>query len=157
RRPGRARGRRQRSDEPARLPRRARALVEDGRGREAARGGARSGARVAGASRAADTMMQSPRSRVAAIAVLALLTAVPFAFAAGHSVVAQGASPKPVVLKRATVVVPDVTGQPYVFAKGALEDAGFAWHVANGKGFAANTVASQSPAPGTRLVDTGAP
>ena len=101
--------------------------------------------------------MQSPRRRVVAIAVLTLLTAVPFAFAAGHRVVTPRAPMTPVVQKRVTVVVPDVLGQPYVFAKGALEDAGFSWYVANGNGFAANTVVSQTPAPGTRLVDTGAP
>jgi hypothetical protein len=57
-----------------------------------------------------------------------------------------------------TLVVPKVRGQAYVFAKGILEDAGFAWKVTGGvNGFAANIVAGQSPAPGTRLVDTGAP
>jgi hypothetical protein len=56
------------------------------------------------------------------------------------------------------LVVPDVEGQAFVFAKGALEDAGFAWQVVGSvHGFAANTVVSQSPAPGTRLIDTGAP
>ena len=45
-----------------------------------------------------------------------------------------------------------------MFAKGALEDAGFAWHV-NGKvhGYSTNTVATQTPAAGTKLLDTGAP
>jgi PASTA domain len=57
-----------------------------------------------------------------------------------------------------TVVVPDVTGQAFVFAKGALEDAGFAWKVAGSvHGYAANRVVSQSPAAGTKLKDTGAP
>jgi PASTA domain len=57
-----------------------------------------------------------------------------------------------------TLVVPKVRGQAYVFAKGILADLGFAWRVTGGvNGFAANLVASQSPAPGTRLVDTGAP
>jgi PASTA domain len=101
--------------------------------------------------------MQSHRRRVAAIAVLAVLTAVPFAFASGGHMAAPTAPPRPVVQQRAALVVPDVLGQPYVFAKGALEDAGFSWYVASGKGFAANTVVSQRPAPGTRLVDTGAP
>jgi PASTA domain len=56
------------------------------------------------------------------------------------------------------VVVPDVRRQPYVFAKGILGDAGFAWKVSGAvKGFASNLVASQSPLPGTRVVDTGAP
>ena len=79
-------------------------------------------------------------------------------FASNHS--ARATSPPPlrvVVPKPSTLVVPNVLGQPYVFAKGALEDAGLAWHVVNNKGFAANTVISQSPAPGTKLVDTGAP
>src|SRR5262249_8051846 len=55
---------------------------------------------------------------------------------------AAAAEPAPHVL-----VVPDLTGQAYVFAKGELEDAGFAW-VVDGpvKGFAANTVAARPPA-----------
>jgi hypothetical protein len=57
-----------------------------------------------------------------------------------------------------TLVVPKVRGQAYVFAKGILADSGFAWRVTGRvNGFAANLVTSQSPAPGTRLVDTGAP
>lgn len=53
--------------------------------------------------------------------------------------------------------VPDVTGDAYVFAKGILEDAGFAWQVAGAQGFAVNTVSGQSPAAGTIVIDTGAP
>jgi hypothetical protein len=57
-----------------------------------------------------------------------------------------------------TVVVPDVTGQAFVFAKGALEDAGFAWNVVGSvHGYAVNRVVSQTPAAGTKLKDTGAP
>jgi hypothetical protein len=57
-----------------------------------------------------------------------------------------------------TVVVPDLTGQAFVFAKGTLEDGGFAWRVVGGvHGFAANRVVTQSPAAGTKLQDTGAP
>jgi hypothetical protein len=57
-----------------------------------------------------------------------------------------------------TVVVPDLTGQAFVFAKGTLEDGGFAWRVLGGvHGFAANRVVAQSPAAGTKLQDTGAP
>ena len=56
------------------------------------------------------------------------------------------------------MLVPDVTGQAFVFAKGTLEDTGFAWRVAGSvHGFAVNKVATQSPAPGTRVKDTGAP
>jgi cell division septation protein DedD len=56
------------------------------------------------------------------------------------------------------LVVPDLRRQAFVFAKGALQDAGFAWQVVGGvRGFAANVVVGQSPAAGTRLFDTGAP
>jgi hypothetical protein len=51
-----------------------------------------------------------------------------------------------------------VTGQAYVFAKGILEDAGFAWRVAGSvRGYAGNRVLAQSPAAGTRVANTGAP
>jgi PASTA domain len=62
------------------------------------------------------------------------------------------------VVTKPTVVVPDVTGQAFVFAKGSLEDAGFAWQV-SGKvhGYSTNTVATQRPEAGTKLIDTGAP
>jgi hypothetical protein len=56
------------------------------------------------------------------------------------------------------LVVPDVRKQAYVFAKGTLGDAGFSWRVAGSvQGYSSNTVASQSPLAGTRVVDTGAP
>src|SRR5207253_2695336 len=56
------------------------------------------------------------------------------------------------------LVVPNVSGQAYVFAKGTLQDAGFAWRVEGAvRGYAANTVVEQRPAAGLRVVDTGAP
>jgi hypothetical protein len=56
------------------------------------------------------------------------------------------------------LVVPTVTGQVFVFAKGILEDSGFAWRVTGSvHGYPGNRVVSQSPAPGTKVVDTGAP
>ena len=56
------------------------------------------------------------------------------------------------------MTIPDVRGQAYVFAKGTLEEAGFAWRVAGAvQGYPANTVVSQAPAAGTRIVDTGMP
>lgn len=65
----------------------------------------------------------------------------------------QAAPTKPHVL-----VVPDVRHQVFVFAKGMLEDDGFAWRVTGSvHGYAPNRVISQSPAAGTRVVDTGAP
>ena len=57
-----------------------------------------------------------------------------------------------------TVTVPDVAGQAFVFAKGTLEDGGFAWRVVGSvHGYAADRVVSQTPAAGTKLKDTGAP
>jgi hypothetical protein len=56
------------------------------------------------------------------------------------------------------IVVPDVRHQAYVFAKGTLGDTGFGWRVQGAvKGYASNLVVSQTPAPGTRVLDTGAP
>jgi len=94
---------------------------------------------------------------VAVLVVAGLAGTATLTYAAGRdagSVAgASGASaPKP------PLVVPNVAGQAFVFAKGALEDAGFAWRVDGSvHGYAANTVVSQSPAAGSRLVDTGAP
>lgn len=57
-----------------------------------------------------------------------------------------------------TLVVPRVAGQAYVFAKGILQDGGFAWRVAGPvQGFAADTVVGQDPAAGSIVLDTGAP
>jgi PASTA domain len=56
------------------------------------------------------------------------------------------------------LTVPNVLRQPYVFAESTLSDAGFAWHVkGSAHGYASNLVVSQTPAPGTRVVDTGLP
>jgi hypothetical protein len=102
--------------------------------------------------------MDSPLRRITAIVLLAFLTAVPFAFAADPPrAVRPKATLRPATRELPTLVVPDVQGQAYVFAEGALEDAGFSWYVAGGNGFAANTVVTQSPAPGTRVLDNGAP
>jgi hypothetical protein len=103
--------------------------------------------------------MDSPLRRIAVIALLSFLTAVPFAFASEP--VSASTTPK-APLRSAThapvtLVVPDVQGQAYVFAEGALEDAGFSWYVTGRNGFSSSTVVAQSPAPGTRVVDTGAP
>jgi hypothetical protein len=57
-----------------------------------------------------------------------------------------------------TLTVPQVTGQAYVFAKGILQDGGFAWQVIGAvKGYAPNTVAGQQPSAGSVVLDTGAP
>jgi len=99
--------------------------------------------------------MASPFRRILAIVTLCFATAAPFTRAAEpRAPLPKSKHPAPA---RPTLVVPNVQGQAYVFAKGILEDAGFAWHVTGGNGFAANTVVSQSLKPGTRVRDTGAP
>jgi hypothetical protein len=95
--------------------------------------------------------------RLAVVGAVLLLASATLAVGAAKRMAAvpQGA-PAPVPV--ATVVVPDVTGQAFVFAKGTLEDTGLAWKV-TGKvhGYAANKVSRQVPAAGTKLKDTGAP
>jgi hypothetical protein len=59
---------------------------------------------------------------------------------------------------RQTLVVPDVTKSAFVFAKTALTDDGFGWRVVGRiGGYSSSLVVAQSPAPGTRVLDTGAP
>ncbi len=97
--------------------------------------------------------------RIAAIVTLGVLTTATLTWAAEKKLTApKPVQVSPVATQAAVIVVPDVRGQAYVFAKGILEDNGFAWRVSGGAGgYAANTVAGQSPAPGTHVVDTGAP
>src|SRR5918996_2352166 len=97
--------------------------------------------------------------RLAVLVVIWLLGAASFRFAAGSKQPAQSEpATKSAPEKPKVLVVPDVRGQTYVFAKGMLEDGGFAWRVEGEvDGFAANTVAVQNPAPGVRVVDNGAP
>jgi hypothetical protein len=95
--------------------------------------------------------------RLAVIGLVLLLASATLAVGAAKRLTAvpKGA-PAPVSVP--AMLVPDVTGQAFVFAKGTLEDTGFAWRVAGSvHGFAANQVATQTPAPGTRVKDTGAP
>lgn len=99
--------------------------------------------------------MASPFRRIIAILTLCFATAAPFTRAAEPSAPLPKARHR--MPMRPALVVPNVQGQAYVFAKGVLEDAGFAWHVIGGNGFAANTVVTQSLKPGTRVRDTGAP
>jgi len=95
--------------------------------------------------------------RLVVVGIVLLLASATLAVGAAKRLTAvpKGAS-APVTVP--PLLVPDVTGQAFVFAKGTLEDTGFAWRVVGSvHGFAANKVASQSPAPGTKVKDTGAP
>ena len=96
-----------------------------------------------------------------ALAVAAFVTAATAGVAWAASQGLPQAQQAPAAAKPAVpqpLVVPDVRREAFVFAKSTLQEAGFAWRV-KGRvhGFPANTVVSQSPAPGTRLVDTGSP
>jgi hypothetical protein len=96
--------------------------------------------------------------RFAVLVVVLLLATAAATFAAQRQIVATPAAEPAPSEAPEVLVVPDVRGQAYVFAKGILEDGGFAWRVEGSVlGFAANTVATQTPGPGTRVIDTGAP
>jgi beta-lactam-binding protein with PASTA domain len=97
--------------------------------------------------------------RIGALALAGIAATAGVSWAASHGVPTTGTTPTVTrVAPPAPLVVPDVRKLAFVFAKGELEDAGFAWTVAGSvHGYAANTVVSQTPAPGTKVVDTGAP
>lgn len=98
--------------------------------------------------------------RLVVLTLVVLLATTTLTFAAENRTVAAAKKPAvaPVKTGPKLLVVPNVEKQVYVFAKGTLEEAGFAWKVVGGvAGYSANRVAVQSPAPGTRVIDTGAP
>jgi hypothetical protein len=97
--------------------------------------------------------------RAVILALLWILGTAAFTFAADSTIVGPSHPSTPAAAaKPAELVVPSVTGQAYVFAKGILEDAGFAWHVSGSvHGYSSNRVLTQSPVAGTRVLDTGAP
>jgi beta-lactam-binding protein with PASTA domain len=95
---------------------------------------------------------------VAVIVLVALGATAGLTLAAGSTVASAPAVPTVNTTPPAPLVVPDVRNQAFVFAKGTLADAGFAWRVAGSvQGYAANIVIGQSPAAGTHVIDTGAP
>jgi hypothetical protein len=97
--------------------------------------------------------------RVGVIALAIVLVSGTLAFAASSTLSTPAApAPAPAGAEPQPLVVPDVRKQAYVFAKGTLEQDGFAWRVEGSvPGYAANVVVSQSPAPGSRVEPDGAP
>ena len=97
--------------------------------------------------------------RFVALPLAALLGTATLTFAANSQLTTPDTPAEPAAASVPDdLIVPDVRRQAFVFAKGTLEDSGFSWKVTGSvKGFAANIVAAQSPAPGTRVVDTGSP
>jgi len=98
--------------------------------------------------------------RAVIVAIIWVLGTAAFTLAADNTIVGP-ATPDPATgaaKAQTELVVPSVSGQAYVFAKGILEDAGFAWRVVGSvHGFSSNRVMTQSPSAGTRVLDTGAP
>src|SRR5665213_1007127 len=91
--------------------------------------------------------------RLLALTAVWLLATTALTYAAAKRINTPTAAPTLTTATTAAaptmLVVPDVRRQAYVFAKGALSDAGFAWRVDGAvQGYPANTVVSQSPAPG---------
>jgi PASTA domain len=96
--------------------------------------------------------------RVVVVSVVWILASGTLTFAAERQLYAHVAAKAAAPATRPTLVVPDVRSQAFIFAKGILADGGFAWHVVGPvHGYSTNLVASQEPAPGTKLDDTGAP
>jgi len=96
--------------------------------------------------------------RIVALAAILVLGSATISFAAETQFSAPPTSNEVEVAAPKLITIPDVRGQAYVFAKGTLEEAGFAWRVVGSvQGYPANNVASQTPAAGTRIVDTGMP
>ena len=94
--------------------------------------------------------------RVTAVAAAVLLVSATISLAAdkpvAHKPAAHTAKP------RRCSSSPTSASQVFVFASGALEDAGFGWKVRGSvHGYPANVVSAQQPKPGTRVIDTGAP
>ena len=96
--------------------------------------------------------------RMAVIGLVWLFATGTLTYAAGSKLTTPAKVPVAVATPRPTLVVPDIRGQAFVFAKGILEDGGFGWRVTGSvQGYASNVVATQQPAAGTRVEDTGAP
>jgi hypothetical protein len=96
--------------------------------------------------------------RAVVVVLVWMLATAAFTMAADRQIVGPSASTATKPAPAPPLEVPGVTGQAFVFAKGMLEDAGFAWRVVGSvHGYAGNTVLSQTPAAGTKVVNTGAP
>ena len=95
--------------------------------------------------------------RVVALVVFCALASIAVTIAIAHI---NSSEPKQQVKipPPPTKLVPNVIGQPYVFAESTLQQDGFGWKVVGAvDGWAGVTVSSQTPVPGIKVVDTGAP
>lgn len=95
--------------------------------------------------------------RLTAVAAAGLLVSATISLAADKPAAMQKPANQSQSAQR-VMVVPDVRNQMFVFASGMLEDGGFGWKVRGSVGgYPSNVVSSQSPKPGTHVLDTGAP
>ena len=91
-----------------------------------------------------------------AVAAAGLLVSATISLAADKPTLAK--KPAHAAKPQQVMVVPDVRGQLFVFASGALEDGGFGWKVRGGvEGYPSNLVVAQAPQPGTHVLNTGNP
>jgi beta-lactam-binding protein with PASTA domain len=96
--------------------------------------------------------------RVLAVATAGLLVSATISLAADTPTTAARKPAGHTMKNQQVMVVPNVTGQLFVFASGSLEDAGFGWKVRGAVGgYQSNLVVSQSPKGGAHVVDTGEP
>jgi len=94
--------------------------------------------------------------RLTAVAAAGLLVSATISLAADKP--AKVSAPAHAVQRQQVLVVPEVRHQLFVFASGILEDGGFGWKVRGSVGgYPANVVVSQTPKPGTHVLNTGAP
>lgn len=95
--------------------------------------------------------------RLLVVGLVLLLASATLAVGAAKRLTAVPQS-APAPVAPAPMTVPDLSGQAFVFAKGTLEDSGFAWQVVGPvHGYSVNKVVNQSPPPGTKVRDTGSP
>ena len=94
--------------------------------------------------------------RLTAVAAAGLLVSATISLAADKPTTANKPARHAATAQR-VMIVPDVRGQLFVFASGALEDGGFGWKVRGAEGYPANVVVAQSPNPGAHVLDNGAP
>ena len=94
--------------------------------------------------------------RLTAVAAAGLLVSATISLAADKPTMAK--KPAHAAKPQQVMVVPDVRGQLFVFASGALEDSGFGWKVRGSvEGYSSNLVVDQAPKPGTHVLNTGNP
>jgi hypothetical protein len=101
--------------------------------------------------------MQITRGWVVALVAICVLGLTGLTIAASRS---SSSKPSHVIetTKLPTKIVPDVVGQPYVFAESTLQAHGFGWRVEGPvAGWAEALVVRQTPVANTEVLDTGAP